>query len=67
VEVAYLVRQPLEERDGRWRRRLVGITTKFCLLFLTIYPYIKRVFFYYFGCADYAAATGTDHRSGWSH
>jgi hypothetical protein len=50
----------LEERDGRWRRRLVGITTKFCVLFLTIYPYIKRVFFYCFGCADYIAAMGID-------
>jgi hypothetical protein len=65
VDVAHLDRGSLEERDGRWWWRLVGINANLCVLFLTIYPYIKRVFFYSFGRADYVAAMGTDHRSGW--
>jgi hypothetical protein len=35
------------------------------VLFLTTCSYMKYVFFYSFGRADYVAAIETDHRSGW--
>jgi hypothetical protein len=55
----------LEVEVDRLDRRLVGINANLCVLFLMIYPYVKRAFFYSFGRADYVAAMGTDHRSGW--